>query len=77
MKIYEKTISKKYNSKIFHDFCESIDYQKHGLKKNDLMIDVDGTMIQIFQNGNDKIKIVNDVEIDAVYVDSTIKLADL
>lgn len=38
------------------------------------LIDVDGSVIQIYYRGKDKIKVYNDYEVDAVYIDSEVNL---
>ena len=41
------------------------------------MIDVDGSIIRTYNSDNGKIKVYNDYEVDAVYIDSEINLDGL
>lgn len=44
------------------------------LRKERLLEDVDETQIQIYHGSSGEIKVVNDYEVDAVYVDSEVSL---
>ena len=44
------------------------------LQKMPLLTDVDGTQIQVYCVQGKRIKVVNDYEVDAVYVESEVEL---
>ena len=46
------------------------------LKKEKLLIDVDGSLIQVYYTDSKKIKVLNDYEVDAVYIESEKELSD-
>lgn len=62
------------SEKEFNEACKLIEVVMPGIKKNELLEDVDGTQIQIYYYNNKKIKVMNDYEVDAVYIDSEIPL---
>ena len=75
--MYSYTISNSANKDIFECACRSIQTFLKKYKKEKQLQDVDGTTIQIYRRKNRKIKVVNDFEIDAVYVDSEIDLGKI
>ncbi|MGN0605906.1 MAG: hypothetical protein ACI4JM_05240 [Oscillospiraceae bacterium] len=58
----------------FKQACGKISKTFPNLKKEDVLIDVDGTTIQVFSKGNEKITVFNDYDVGAVYVESDIDL---
>lgn len=44
-------------------------------RKKPLIIDVDGSIVQIYTDGSKNINVYNDYEVDAVYIDSDIDLS--
>ena len=67
-------IDKHANKKAFENTCTLIESKFKDIKKEKLLEDVDGTQIQIYDTPGGKIKIFNDYEVDAVYVDSDVDL---
>ena len=51
-----------------------IESKAKDIKKEKNLEDVDGTLIRIYITPSGKIKVYNDYEVDAVYVDSDVKL---
>ena len=70
-------VEKAASAKAFEKACRLIEAHFKEIGKEKLLEDVDGTTIQIYHNGNKKIKVYNDYEIDAVYIDSEIELKNL
>lgn len=62
------------SEQVFFSVCRTIEAAGVVKKKERLLIDVDGTMIQIYHARGGLIKVFNDYEVDAVYVDSEIGL---
>ena len=58
----------------FKATCEKIESNILGLKKKDLLIDVDGTTIQVYEKDEKKIIVFDDYAIGAVFVKSDIAL---
>lgn len=61
----------------FLECCKTIEDKLSGLKKDKLLVDVDGTAIQAYEIKGKAIKVFNDYEVDAVYITSEYNLDDL
>ena len=61
----------------FKRACAQIESKMSSLKKLDLLIDVDGTLIQVYYTKGGKIVVKNDYLVDAVYVDSEVDLTHI
>ena len=61
----------------FRKACVVIENSLTGIRKEDPLVDVDGTVIQIYNTAWGKIKVFCDVEVDAVYADSDVDLSAL
>lgn len=61
----------------FRKTCTVIEGNVKGIKKGTLLVDVDGTMIQTYNASGKEIKVFNDYDVDAVYVDSEIDLTGI
>lgn len=72
--MYSYNISKVADNKAFNDVCKALEMSDERLIKEKPLIDVDGSIIQIYTKGNKKIKVSNDYEVDAVYIDSEVDL---
>lgn len=72
--MYSYNISKFADNNAFQKACRLIESRLSAVEKEKLLEDVDGTQIQIYDTANGEIKVVNDYEVDAVYVDSDINL---
>ena len=70
-------ISKTASKAEFNRACEAIESKLKGIEKADLITDVDGTQIQIYNTDGGKIKVFNDYEVDAVFADSDVNLSDI
>ena len=68
--MFTYNISKNADVKAFDNTCALIEENFKDIKKRKLLEDVDGTQIQIFDSPEGKIKVFNDYEVGAVYVDS-------
>lgn len=72
--MFKYTIHKQADNKKFYDACRQIENNIKDLNAEKPIIDVDGSVIQIYYGGNDKIKVYNDYEVNAVYIDSEVNL---
>lgn len=68
--MFNYTVAKEADNTAFLSVCEKIEKEIKPLKKEKLLVDVDGSLIQIYYTENKKIKVLNDYEVDAVYVES-------
>ena len=75
--MYSYTVSKTASEKAFAEACRLIESNFKGISKEKMLEDVDGTTIQIYQKDTKNVKVFNDYEVDAVYVDSEIELNNI
>ena len=75
--MYSYNIAKNADKNAFKHACNLIENQIEKLKKEKLLTDVDGTAIQIYNAPEGKIKVYNDYEVDAVYIDSEVDLSNI
>lgn len=75
--MFSYNVAKKADRKAFDKTCSAIESQFGGIEKEGVLVDVDGTQIQIYRRGTSKIKVFNDYDVDAVYVDSDIDLSQI
>ena len=73
------TISIETNENKFYEICKTLETKLNMTNQNKekMLEDVDGTIIQIYWVLGKKIKVVNDYEVDAVYIDSEIDLSKI
>lgn len=71
------TLFKEINNQVFKDACKTIEHRYPDAEKYELLIDVDGSLYQDYCVCGKKIKVNNDCEVDAVYIDSEINLDDI
>ena len=76
-KKYDYTIYPENSSAIFKETCELIEKKYPLLSKDELLVDVDGSTIQIFGVEPKEIIVYDDYDIGAVYVKSDIDLSDI
>lgn len=75
--MFSYTVSKAASEKDFAKACQLIESHFKGINKEKVLEDVDGTTIQIYHKDYSSIKVYNDYEVDAVYVDSEIELKNM
>ncbi len=75
--MYSYNIAKNADKKAFNHACTLIETKIKDIKKEKLLEDVDGTQIQIYNAPGGKIKVFNDYEVDAVYIDSEVDLTNI
>ena len=72
--MFSYNVSQNADKKMFDKTCALIEEKLKFFEKKDILEDVDGSQIQIYTTSNGNIKVLNDYEIDAVYVDSDVNL---
>lgn len=76
-KMYKYNIHKNADEEKFNSVCNKIESTVEGLHKEETIMDVDGSAIQIYKKNGKSIKVFNDYEVDAVYIDSEINIDDI
>ncbi len=74
---FDYNISPDNSPKAFKDICRKIEEHIVGLQKEPLLVDVDGTTIQIYTQYGRKVMVIDDYDIGAVFVRSEIDLKKL
>ncbi len=74
---YSYNIRPETDEKAFKKICKIIESKLKGIEKEKLLIDVDGTLIQIYYFYGEKIAVYDDYDVDAVYIDSDVDLEDV
>lgn len=72
--MFSYTVSMEPDTKIFMNTCALIDSEVNEKNKEQLLVDVDGSLIQIYNTVNGNIKVLSDYDVYAVYVDSDVNL---
>ena len=72
--MFDYNIAKSYDIEAFKRVCNKIEETLENLSKDKALIDVDTSVIQIYYIENEKIKVICDIEVDAVWVESAIEL---
>lgn len=72
--MFSYTVSMEPDEKIFMDTCALIDSMVAEKNKEQLLADVDGSLIQVYNTANGNIKVLSDYDVYAVYVDSDVNL---
>lgn len=75
--MYEYTIKKNADRKVFNDFCSLLRSDISGIETGKFIDDFDRVQIQVFNTPGGTIKVYNDYEVDAVYIDAEIKLDNI
>lgn len=75
--MYKYNIHKLADEGIFNRICKKIESNIERLQKDKAIIDVDGSAIQVYKKDGKFIKVYNDYEVDAVYIDSEINIANI
>ena len=72
---FDYTICGEYNTEKYHETVARIAKTFPDFRvKKEVVDPLDGDMIQVFERGNDEIRIVNDYMTGAVYIQSTIEI---
>ena len=74
---YHYVISKNNSPQKFKETCALIDKSIIYVEKKKVVIDVDGSAIQMYVTSNGKVVIIDDYDVGTVYVNSDIKLSFL
>lgn len=72
--MFSYNVFKEASNAEFDNVCKKIENTLN-FRKKPLIIDVDGSIVQIYTDGNKEVKVYNDYEVDAVYINSDIDLS--
>lgn len=74
--MYSYNICEEANNAEFNKVCDLIE-KYFSFRKQYPLIDVDGSIIQEYVSGNMMVKVFNDYEVDAVYIESNMELNNI
>lgn len=74
MGIFKYNICKEASNEEFKKACNKIEQNISNLSTGDPLVDVDGSAVKVYKGSNDTIKVFNDYEVDAVWIESTMNL---
>lgn len=66
--MFEYNICNQADTELFYKQCKAIEDNIMHLEKNELIEDVDGSLIQMYSSRCGKITVWNDLQVDALYV---------
>lgn len=72
--MYTYNVEKYADTKVFENTCKKILAEAENSTLGKMFVDVDGTQYQLINTPGGEITVVNDYEVDAVYVDSEVNL---
>lgn len=73
-KIFDFTVCNMPDEEIFYKQCKALEDNIPGLKKVDLLHDVDGSLVQIYSHPRGEITVSNDFYVGALYVQADFNL---
>lgn len=74
---YEYLICNEYNETVFNKLCEALEESIPNLRKGELLVDIDDSMIQIYYLGLNELTVYNSCDYyDEVYIKSEFDLDD-
>lgn len=72
--MFDYNICNQADEKLFEKQCRALELKIPNLQASNLLEDVDGTLIQTYHHSNGEIKVINDTQVDALYVISEFDL---
>lgn len=72
--MFEYNICNQADAELFKKQCRALESNIPNLQASDLLVDVDGTLIQTYHHQNGVVKVKNDVQVNALYVISDFNL---
>ena len=74
---YDYTIHPDNSPERFKSVCKVIEESYPGMKKEELLIDVDGSTVQIYGEKGNEIVVYDDYDVGAVYIKSDVDLSTI
>ena len=75
--MFRYIVSNEPSRKIFKSTCSLIESKISGLKKERLLVDVDGSLVQVYIHNDGKIIVYDDYDFYEVFVKSEIDLSHI
>lgn len=72
--MFEYNISNQADTDLFYRQCLALEENIPGLAAEDLLKDVDGTLVQKYSHSRGAVTVKNDMQINALYVESDFDL---
>ena len=72
--MFEYNICNQADAELFRKQCSALEKQVPGLQPEEILEDVDGTMVQRYRHGLGVVTVKNDLQVDALYVVSDFDL---
>ncbi|MBQ7874913.1 MAG: hypothetical protein IJ306_07145 [Oscillospiraceae bacterium] len=74
---YSYTMSMEASKKVFKNTCKTIEKSLKGLKKEKLLMDIDGSLVRTYYFDGEEIAVYNCNKISCVYVESNVDLGEI
>jgi len=74
LQMFDYTVAKENSPKVFKEACRIISSSRPDYTAHPLLIDVDGSTIQVFEKGAKDIRVYDDYDIGAVFIISSERL---
>ena len=71
---YSYTVAMSVDDAVFAEYCSMLELNINNIKKDSLLIDVDGSETQVYHYNGKKIIVHNSCDVDAVFIDSQFDL---
>ena len=75
--MFSYTLAMEIDNQVFLDACNKIEQAFPNAEKRTLLIDVDGSLLQDYFIEEKRIRVQNDCDVYAVYVDSDLDIKDI
>ena len=76
-KAFDYNVCKNNNPDEFIRICKLIEQGISSLKKEKLLVDVDGSTIQVYEKNGNEIIVYDDYDIGAVYIEADMDLSEI
>lgn len=74
---FDYNINAEASKEIFDKSCKKIEEKYSNIKKENLLMDVDGSLCQVYFLDGKEIRVQNDYLVGALYVESDVDLSEL
>ncbi len=73
---YDYTVNPENSSETFRELCDKIARQYPTFRREELLIDIDGSTIQVFSENGKEIVVYDDYDVGAVFVVSDVDMSN-
>lgn len=75
--MFDYTVCPDNDNEKFFDSCKAIEQAFMSANKKKILIDVDGSLVQMYEIDNSTIQVFNDFDMGAVYIQSEVDLSEI